>query len=109
MIPEDFNFKPTEKLLSLRLTDLFTKGEWDLSNVKLDAAFGKQQKQITYIGCLRSYITKLFQDRVNFPYFPKQNPPLDPYTFEEVENCSKNQKRVAKTTEWPLNLSNNKK
>ena len=85
MIPEDFNFKPTEKLLSLRLTDLFTKGEWDLSNVKLKAAFGKQYKQVTYIGKLRSHITKLFQDPINFPYLPKQDPLFDLYTFEEVD------------------------
>ena len=67
------------------MTDLFTKGEWDLSDGKLKAAFGKQYKQHTNIRGLRAHITKLFQDRVNFPYFPKQDPPFNPYTFEEVD------------------------
>ena len=39
MIPEDLNFKPTEKLFSLRLTDLFTKGEWEMSNNEIKISF----------------------------------------------------------------------
>ena len=53
--------------------------------MKLKAAFGKQWKQHTNIGGLKAHITKLFQDRVNFPYLPKQDPPVDPHTFEEVD------------------------
>ena len=53
IIPEDFNFKPTETLLSLRLTVFFTKDEWDMSDMKLKAAFGKQWEKHTNIGDTR--------------------------------------------------------
>ena len=78
------------------MTDLFTKGEWDLSDGKLKTAFGKQRTKITYIGRLRSHITKLFQDQINFPYLPKQDPPFDPYTFEEVDKLFENSKKGGK-------------
>ena len=83
------------------MTDFFTKGEWDMSESKLKAAFGKQYKQHTNIRGLKAHITKLFQDRVNFPYLPKQDPPVDPYTYVEVTNFSKIPKKVAKIIEWP--------
>ena len=68
-----------ETLLSLILTDFFTKGEWDMRENKLNATFGKQFKQHTNIRGLKAHTTKLF------PYLPKQDPPVDPYTFEEVD------------------------
>ena len=49
-------------------------------------AFGNQQLHILEIHDLASYIAKLFQDRVNFPYLPRQDPPINPFNFEELDD-----------------------
>ena len=80
-----------------------------MSDSKLKAAFGKQYKQHTNIRGLRAHITKLFQDRINFPYLPKQDPPVDPYTFEEVDELFEKSKKGGKNYRVALKSLNQRK
>ena len=87
VIPEDFGFKPDSFLLSLKLTDICNKGEFETDKERLKKVFGPQyEEKWLSINHLRSLIKTLLTNPTKFPILPLQERPKEGFFFEELSD-----------------------
>ena len=87
VIPEDFGFKPDSFALSLKLTDICNKGEFETDKERLKKVFGPQnEEKWLSINQLRSHIKTLLTNPNKFPSLPLQERPKEGFFFEELSD-----------------------
>ena len=87
IIPEDFGFKPDSYLLSLKLTDICNKGEFETCKERLKKVFGPQYgEKWLKIPLLKMHIKTLLKNPNKFPSLPTQECPKEGYYFEELSD-----------------------
>ena len=66
IIPEDFGFKPDSYLLSLKLTDICNKGEFETCKERLGKVLGPQYgEKWLFIKTLKMHIKTLLKIQIN--------------------------------------------
>ena len=75
IIPEDFGFKPDSYLLSLKLTDICNKGEFETNKERLKKVFGPQNEgKWLSINTLKLHIKTLLTNPSKFPSHSRRYP-----------------------------------
>ena len=87
IIPEDFGFKPDSFVLSLKLTDICNKGEFETSKERLKKVFGPQNEgRWLSINTLKMHIKTLLTNPSKFLSLPLQEIPKEGFFFEELSD-----------------------
>ena len=87
IIPEDVGFKTDSYLLSLKLTDICKKDEFETCKERMGKVFGPQygEKWLS-IKTLKMHIKTLLKNPNKFPSLPTQECPKEGYYFEELSD-----------------------
>ena len=87
IITEDFGFKPDSFVLSLKLTDICNKGEFETNKERLKKVFGPQNEgKWLSINTLKMHIKTLLTNPSKFPSLPLQEIPKEGFFFEELSD-----------------------
>ena len=87
IILEDFGFKPDSYLLSLKLTDICKKGEFETCKERLKKVYGPPfEEKVLSIKTLKMHIKTLLTNPNKFPSLPLQERPKEGYFFEELSD-----------------------